>query len=60
MWMVLKNHEFKSTHGAFVGTEVWDASGGSSAGVKRRVLESMQIQVQMMGWTTHAFLKEEI
>jgi hypothetical protein len=58
MWNVLKNHEFESTHGAFVGTEVRDGSGGSSASVKQRVLESMKIQVKMMGWGDHAFLRE--
>ena len=58
MWNVLRNHEFTSTHGAFVGTDIRDASGGSSAGVKRRVLESMQIQVKTMGWGNHALLTE--
>ena len=58
MWRVLKRHEFSSTHGAFVGTEVRDRGGGSETGVKNRVLESMQIQVWRMGWKDHAFLKE--
>lgn len=58
MWNVLKNHEFESTHGAFVGTDVRDGGGGSGAGVKQRVLESMQIQVWRMGWRNHALLKE--
>ena len=58
MWKVLKNYEFSSTHGAFVGTEVRDGGGGSKKAVKERVLESMQIQVKRMGWVDHAFLKE--
>jgi hypothetical protein len=58
MWNVLKNHEFESTHGAFVGTDVRSGSGGSSASVKTRVLESMQIQVRNMGWRDHPFLRE--
>jgi hypothetical protein len=58
MWKVLKSHEFESTHGAFVGVEVRDGTNGSNSGVKRRVLESMQIQVRRMGWKDHAFLNE--
>jgi hypothetical protein len=60
MWDVLKSHGFKSTHGAFVGTEVSDGYGGSEKSVKERVLESMQIQVRSMGWKDHALLKEQI
>jgi hypothetical protein len=60
MWDVLKRHEFKSTHGAFVGTEVTDGYGGSEKGVKERVLGSMQIQVRSMGWKDHALLSEEV
>jgi hypothetical protein len=58
MWEVLKKHEFQSTHGAFVGTEMKDGSRGSKTGVKQRVLNSMQIQVRRMGWRDHAFLNE--
>jgi len=58
MWTVLKNHDFESTHGAFVGTEMKDGTNGSKTGVKKRVLESMQIQVTRMGWKGHAFLNE--
>ncbi|KAJ9137613.1 Metallo-beta-lactamase family protein [Coniochaeta hoffmannii] len=52
MWDVLKGYDFRSTHGAFVGQDIEDE------GVKRRVLESMQIQVRRMGWKDHPFLKE--
>ena len=59
MWDVLKKHEFESTHGAFVGTDVWDGQNGSASGVKRRVLDSMQITVGRLA-PHHAFLKETI
>jgi glyoxylase-like metal-dependent hydrolase (beta-lactamase superfamily II) len=59
MWEVLKGHEFVSTHGAFVGTEIRDGHGGSDASVKRRVLDSMQIQVGRIA-KNHAFMKETI
>lgn len=52
MWSVLKNYDFRSTHGAFVGGDVEDEC------VKQRVLTSMQIQVQAMGWKDHEFLKQ--
>jgi len=58
MWTVLRKHKFTSTHGAFVGTEVRDGGGGSELSVKKRVLESMQIQVSRMGWIGHRFMKE--
>jgi len=38
--------------------EVRDGGGGSKKPVKKRVLESMQIQVRRMGWKEHAFLNE--
>lgn len=58
MWEVLKRHEFHSTHGLLVGSDVRDGHGGSEKGVKQRVLDSMQIQVRRMGWVNHAFLRE--
>ncbi|RDL33171.1 Uncharacterized protein BP5553_08610 [Venustampulla echinocandica] len=57
MWAVLKKHAFSSTHGAF-GQDLIDGYGGSEAPVKKRVLESMQIQTRRMGWTDHAILSE--
>lgn len=50
MWNVLSRHEFTSTHGAFMGQDIEDA------GIKRRVLESMQIQIRSMGWPDHDLL----
>lgn len=44
IWLALRQHEFESTYGAFVGTEVRDTN------VKARVLESMKIQVRAEGW----------
>lgn len=44
IWLALRKHEFESTYGAFVGTEVRDTN------VKARVLESMKIQVRAEGW----------
>ena len=60
MWDLLKRHDFSSTHGAFVGQEISDGHGGSTSTVKKRVLESMQIQVRRMGWPDHVFLKEAL
>ncbi|KAJ1324549.1 MBL fold metallo-hydrolase [Microdochium nivale] len=55
MWAVLKGHEFRSTHGAFVGVDI---DGGSAAEMRTRVLESMQIQIRHMGHEGHAMLKQ--
>ncbi|KAJ6442342.1 STE/STE20/PAKA protein kinase [Purpureocillium lavendulum] len=63
MWAVLRRHEFRATHGAFAGMDIEDAaSGGGSGGggVKRRVLESMQIQARFMGYETHALMSETV
>lgn len=54
MWDVLKDFEFRSTHGAFTGQDIEDE------GVKGRVLDSMQIQVTHMGYRDHGFLEERI
>ncbi|RKU48329.1 hypothetical protein DL546_008381 [Coniochaeta pulveracea] len=54
MWDVLKNYDFRSSHGAFTGQDIEDE------GVKGRVLESMQIQIRHMGYPQHALLKETI
>lgn len=58
MWNVLKNHDFSSTHGAFVGTELKDGHGGSETGVKKRVLDTMQIFVRRMGGKDSTLLQE--
>lgn len=56
MWDILKRHEFRSTHGAFLNTDIVE----TEARMKRRVLDSMQIQIKHMGYGDHAFLKEDI
>lgn len=50
MWDVLGKHQFRSTHGAFMGHDIEDEK------IKARVLESAKIQVSRMGWKDHAFL----
>ncbi|KAK7999282.1 beta-lactamase-like protein [Apiospora arundinis] len=56
MWGILKKHEFRSTHGAFLNMDIVE----TEARMKRRVLDSMQIQIKHMGYADHAFLKEDI
>ncbi|KAH8813192.1 beta-lactamase-like protein [Xylogone sp. PMI_703] len=60
MWEILKHYEFRSTHGAFVGTDVSDKTKGSQSTVKQRVLESMQIQIRAMGWQNNTLLNETV
>ncbi|KAL7620185.1 hypothetical protein AAE478_009178 [Parahypoxylon ruwenzoriense] len=56
MWGILKKYDFKSTHGAFAK---WDIIK-TVPEMKRRVLESMQIQIKYMGYGEHVFLKETV
>ncbi|CAK7206556.1 hypothetical protein SEUCBS139899_009352 [Sporothrix eucalyptigena] len=44
MWSILKHHDFASTHGAFIGTDI------VAPDIKQRVLDSMQIQTKFAGW----------
>lgn len=60
MWNVLKKYSFESTHGAFEGIDVYDGGGGTEDSVKKRVLDSMQIQIRSMGWKHHELLNEII
>ena len=53
MWQVIKQLDFQSTHGAFVGTEIRDRN------VKGRVLESMKIQAGHEAPGEHEILWEE-
>jgi hypothetical protein len=50
MWDILKNYDFTSTHGAFVGQDIEDEQ------IKARVLQSMQIQAKAMGYGEHKFM----
>ncbi|CEJ92518.1 hypothetical protein VHEMI08167 [[Torrubiella] hemipterigena] len=52
MWRILSKYEFTSTHGAFPGMDI------TAADLKRRVLDSMQIQTKFMGWTEHPLMSE--
>ncbi|KAI5859547.1 beta-lactamase-like protein [Durotheca rogersii] len=54
MWGILRKYEFGSTHGAFPGMDI----AKTPSEMRRRVLDSMQIQVRSMGYSTHALLKE--
>ncbi|KAI2628095.1 beta-lactamase-like protein [Hypomontagnella submonticulosa] len=54
MWSILKKYDFSSTHGGFVPMDIVK----TVPEMKRRVLESMQMQIKHMGYGEHAFLKE--
>ncbi|KAH8883816.1 metallo-beta-lactamase family protein [Thozetella sp. PMI_491] len=54
MWRILKRYDFRSTHGAFITTDVEDDQ------IKQRVLDSMRIQVKYMGWESHPFMEESL
>ncbi|EAA34617.1 hypothetical protein GE21DRAFT_313 [Neurospora crassa] len=54
MWGILKKYDFKSTHGLMLGQDIEDVN------VKKRVLESVQIQLKMMGVKEHTIFSEEI
>ncbi|XXH05421.1 hypothetical protein Hte_011848 [Hypoxylon texense] len=56
MWDILKKYEFKSTHGAFLNTDIVK----TAPEMKRRVLDSMQIQTEFMGLNGHALMEEEL
>lgn len=53
MWQAIKNYDFGTTHGGFVGMDVRDKN------LKGRLLESMKIQARAEGWDDHAFLEEK-
>ena len=44
MWGILKGYEFRSTHGAFLGQDIFDEN------IKARVLESAKIHTRFIGW----------
>ena len=50
IWEAIEPLDFDTTHGAFVGMDVRDES------LKRRMLESMQIQTRGEGWERHEIL----
>ena len=54
IWRAIRPFEFDTTHGAFVGMDVRDKE------LKRRMLESMKIQVRGEGWESHEILEEVV
>ena len=54
VWKSVKDLEFDTTFGAFVGMEVRDE------GLKGRMLMSMQTQVRTGGWKEHQILEETV
>ncbi|KAG8525331.1 uncharacterized protein KY384_008975 [Bacidia gigantensis] len=55
IWDALKDLDFESTHGAFVGMDV----RGEVGEVKERLLESMKIQVRGEGWDAEETFAEK-
>ncbi|KAI1499046.1 beta-lactamase-like protein [Biscogniauxia marginata] len=56
MWGILRKYKFRSSHGAFLQIDIMR----TEPEMKRRVLESMQIQIRYSGYGDHALLKETI
>lgn len=54
IWRAIEPFDFVTTHGAFVGTDVRDEA------LKKRVLESMQIQTHGEGWEDHEILHQTV
>jgi len=54
IWQAIKPFNFDTTHGAFVGMDVRDEK------LKRRMLDSMKIQVKAEGWEEHPLLSEKV
>ena len=54
IWKAIKPFEFHTTHGAFVDMDVRDK------GLKRRMLDSMKIQIRGEGWENHEILEEVV
>ncbi|KAK1783870.1 beta-lactamase-like protein [Copromyces sp. CBS 386.78] len=52
MWGILKKYDFTSTHGLILGQDI------EHVNVKERVLESVQIQLKMMGVKEHPIFSE--
>ena len=52
IWQAIEHFDFDTTHGAFVGMDVRDKD------LKKRMLESMKIQVRGEGWEKHTILDE--
>jgi hypothetical protein len=57
MWKMLKPWNYTSTHGAFLGQDVYGRSEDPND-MRRRVLESAKIQIRAQGWSEHPLLAE--
>ncbi|KAI6084926.1 beta-lactamase-like protein [Hypoxylon rubiginosum] len=56
MWDILKKYEFRSTHGAFLNTDIVK----TAPEMKRRVLDSMQLQAHSMESGDYPFRHENL
>ena len=54
MWNAIKAYDFDTTHGGFEGMDVRDME------LKKRLLDSMKIQIRGGGWGDHPLLSEEV
>ena len=54
MWNNIKAYEFDTTHGGFAEMDVRDKD------LKKRLLDSMKIQIRGSGWSDHPLLSEEV
>ena len=54
IWRAIEPYEFDTTHGAFAGMDVRDGD------LKKRMLQSMQIQTRGEGWERHEILDEVV
>lgn len=55
IWQIVKNYEFRSAHGGFLGADIID-----DVDLKSRVLDSMKIQIRAMGCGQHPVLEETL
>ncbi len=53
MWKAIAPFSFNTTHGPFISIDVRDKA------LKKRMLESMQIQVRTGGWKTHEIFDQQ-
>jgi len=54
IWQAIRSFDFDTTHGAFEGMDVRDEN------LKKRMLESMKIQVRGEGWERHEILEQTV
>lgn len=54
IWLAIKPIDFDTTHGAFADMDVRDDN------LKKRMLDSMKIQVRGEGWAEHAILEQAV